>query len=96
VLEVKVQAKHVSDWTWIETTVNTWMAHGHLWVKTIVLSEDEWVLNQDINTSTDTLILACCTETIEGIAQSDVVNAKERGVANKEVAHVVISLAYKA
>ena len=81
-LEVKIQTKLEAYWTWLRITVDT---TAYLWVDTLVLGNDEWVLYGEEDASAANLLCTCLDQCWEAISQSHVAALQVRSIAYKVV-----------
>lgn len=85
ILEVKIQTKLEAYWTWVRITVDT---TAYLWVDTLVLGNDEWVLYGKEDASTANLLSTCLEQCREAIAQSHIATLQVRSIAYEIVAGI--------
>jgi hypothetical protein len=68
-LDVKIQTKLEAYWTWVRITVDT---TAYLWVDTLVLGNDEWILDCEEDASTANLLFTYLDQGWEAVAQCHV------------------------
>jgi hypothetical protein len=81
-LEVKIQTKLEAYWTWVRIAIDT---VAYLWVDTLILGNDEWILNSEVDTSTANLLGTSLDQCREAISQSHVATLQVRRIAYKVV-----------
>ncbi len=85
ILEVKIQTKLEAYWTWVRITVDT---TAYLWVDTLVLGNDEWVLYGEEDASAANLLSTSLDQCREAITQSHVATLQVRSIAYEVVTGV--------
>ena len=85
ILEVKIQTKLEAYWTWVRIAIDT---VAYLWVDTLILGNDEWILNSEVDTSAANLLGTSLDQCRETVAQCHVATLQVRSIAYEVVAGI--------